>query len=439
MKKQVLSDLVRLIRSMSKAEKRAFQLFSSRYKSADSSTKSYLKLYQQLSHYTEKDPLPNVKNADQEYLFSLLVHSLVQQGQSTPEIELRDQLSSVIILHRRGLEKKAHRILEKLLLAARETCTYEFGLEVVGLHMQLLTSVEDIGKVKSLVAERKKLLQALSVFQQYDELMVRLLEILQENNPAALQQFLRSALLKKNPKDIRSQVHRHHLLAHAGISLHDFKLAEKHHDAIQHLFEKNLPFLRQRTLPYLMIVLNSGIFAYHARKAERLKEAIVRLKQLPGIVGPLQIIDRDRILRYQLDLQLRSYLLGQHPESCLSLMGNVKQMLLNDQQMEPHRANYLRYFIALALYQCNQTKEALQWLQTIIDNRKQGYYNLKTYSLAFLLRAACHYKQNHDDTGDQLLLAFRRNKFFAPSRKQLQFQLLIREIPKGYNGENWLL
>lgn len=438
MKKPALSDLVLLIRSMSKAEKRAFRLQSSLYKTTGDAQKNYLRIYDAISHQPETGIKISAKTSDQEYLLEVLVDALVQQQRkSSLELDWHSQLSAVIVMHGRGLEKKAIRLAEKLLQLSWEAGIYEFGLEVVGVYMQMLTSLEDIEVLHHLVKERKKLLDALGVFQLYDELLVELFAFLRVNDGKQIRQFIKNVLRTSPPADVRSQVHRHHLLAHAYIGISDFTSTEKHHDAIQHLFEQNELFLRMRITPYIMTVLNNGILAWHSRNPARLQDALTRLQQLPKITGPLQAFDKERITRFRLDLMLRYHLLENKPALNLPLATEIRQALLQDEQMELHRANYLRYFTALSFFYCGRTKEALHWLQPIIDNQKKGYYNRKIYTLAFLLRAACHYSQGNDDIGDSLLLGFRRNKFFSPLRDTPQFSELVKAIPKGYTGEHW--
>ncbi|HTF02871.1 MAG TPA: hypothetical protein VK826_02565, partial [Bacteroidia bacterium] len=354
-KKKALSDLALLIRSMSKAEKRAFRLESSLYRTTDDSPKNYLRIYDELSR--QADAKTDAKPGDQEYLFTLLIDSLgQQQRKSSLEIDLRDQLSSVAVMHRRGLDKKAMRLLDKLLQLSWESNSWEFGLEVTTVHMQLLTNLEDMDTFRHIVEERKKLLDALAVFHQYDELVVELFSVIRTHDHTGIPGFLKNVLKTKPPADVRSQISRHHLLAHGYLVLHDFDSTEKHHDRIQQLFEEHPLFLRMRTLQYIMSVLNSGILAWHARKINRMKEALNRLDQLPKIVGALQASDRERITRYRLDLALRCHLLENEPRLNLPLVLEINNALTRDMQMEPHRANYLRYFLALSFYYCDRNK-----------------------------------------------------------------------------------
>lgn len=439
MKKKALSDLVLLIRSMSKSEKRAFRMLSTRYKTTGASSKNYLRIYDEIARHPEGQILTDAKNSDQEYLLTLLIDSLAQQRRTFAETDLREQLSSASILHRRGLQKKALRLLDKLRLLAWEGGAYEFGLEVVSVHVQLLTNLEDLGELRQLVNEREKLLDALAAFHRYDLLMLELFSILRKHDNDEVRRFLKKILRQKPPADVRARIHYHHLLAHAYISLSDLSSSQKHHNAIMELFESHPLFMRMRTIQYIMFVLNSGILAWHARSVSHLEEALSRLRQPSSEMGPLQSFDKERITRYRLDLELRYHLLNKEPELNLPLAAEIRKALTKDLQMEFYRANYLRYFMALSLFYNGRFKEALHWLQPVIDEKKKGYYNQKIYSLAFLLRAACHYRQGNDDIGDSLLLGFRRNKFFSQLRETAQFVLLVKEIPKGYAGENWFL
>lgn len=438
MKKKALTDLALLIRSMSKAEKRAFRLESSLYRTTDDSPKNYLRIYDELSRHA--DATTDAKPGDQEYLFTLLIDSLARHQEKTSlEIELRNQLSSVHVMHRRGLNKKATRLLDRLLQISWEANAYEFGLEVTAVHMQLLTNLEDVAVFRAIVEERKKLLDALLIFQQYDELMLELFAALHGHDHPEIRKVLKKAMKVKPPKDVRTQVHRHHIFAHGYIILKDLDSTEKHHNSILRLFEEHPVFLRLRTIQYIMNVLNSGLLAYHARKIVRIKDAISRFNHLPEIVGPLQASDRDRITRYRLDLALRYHLLEDEPHLNLPMVAEINLALAHDSQMEPYRANYLRYFMALSFFYCDRYRDALKWLQPIIDDQKKGFYNQKIFTLAFLLRASCHYREGNDDVGDSLMLGFRRNKFFSELKKTPQFVALAKSVATGYKGEHWLV
>ncbi|MGL4599065.1 MAG: hypothetical protein ACRCYO_16215, partial [Bacteroidia bacterium] len=144
MKKQITADLAQLIRSLTTAEKRSFSLASSRYQSDSAKGKNYLGLYKQIDALNENDPLPEVQEDRADYLIELITDSLAHQRRHSTELELRHQLVAAGILYRRGLEKRAMRIFEKLYTQAREAGLHEFGLDVVSSQIELLTTVDQV-------------------------------------------------------------------------------------------------------------------------------------------------------------------------------------------------------------------------------------------------------------------------------------------------------
>ncbi|TND07459.1 MAG: hypothetical protein FD123_3237 [Bacteroidetes bacterium] len=440
MKNKINEELVLLIRSMSPAEKRGFSLYSAKYRAKERGEKNYLELYRRMAQLGEGEAIPRVQEDTADYLIGLLTESLLFQRRSSAETEMRAQLAAATLLHRRGLEKRAARIFEKLYISGLESCAYEFGLDLLQTQIQLFSSIDLLDELRELMVRRNALLDRLIKHRRYDDIMLDLFRTLSENNTGKIKNIIRSPLLRRTSNDLRTEVQRLHLLAHAHLCIGETTKGGKYHLQLKKIFEDHPAYLRVRVHLYLVIVLNTGIMAYQSENTERLLESIESLETLPQrIPGFITGIDRDRITRYVLDMRLRYALLNNEAETGLKLLPGIRNCLRQDKKTEPYRVNYLRYNTALCLFRRQRFREALGWLQPVIDDRRKGYYNQKTYGLAYLLRIACHLQLQHEETAEPLIRSFRRNRFFEPLRKNEQFRRLLSGMPGNLQSKDWLL
>jgi tetratricopeptide (TPR) repeat protein len=440
MSKQVAADLLRLIQSMTPAEKRSFALSSARYKSEHATSKNYLTLYHQLAELQSGEPLPVVQEDRADYLIEMLTESLAQQHHSWAELNMRHQLSEAIVLYRRGLEKRAVRLFEKLYALSVEASMYEFALDLIATQQHMITSVDSTDVISNLIKKKNQLLEALIVYQKFDDLLVRLFRAMSSNNLPLLRKLILNPLFRKPSSYRRNEIQRLYLLAHAYHTLGDFKQTEKHHLRLLQLFEESPIYISVHIHTYLVLCLNSGLLAYKMLQPDQILKTIDALQQLPKrMKGLIVTIDHDRITRYSLDLQLRHMVISGKPERIVNYLNQIRRCLQEDKKIEPYRINYLRYFTALAFYQMKKYKDALPWLQSVVDEKRKGYYNQKTYGLAFLLRADCHWHLGHDEIAEPMIRSFRRTKFFEPLRAQNQFQRLLAGFGGKQEAENWLL
>ncbi|MGL4598881.1 MAG: hypothetical protein ACRCYO_15295, partial [Bacteroidia bacterium] len=300
--------------------------------------------------------------------------------------------------------------------------------------------VDQVDMLVILLERKNQLFDFLIEHQKLEHVLIRVFQELRSSQENPARKLLRLPILNKPTIDRRNEIQRLHMLSHINLVLNQREAVEKYHKKLIHLFEESPLYLSLRTHTYLVVVLNSGLLAYQTNNPSMLLEAIESLKKLPQrLAGLVVTIDQDRITRYILDLQLRYSLRTKSPEIAIKLIPEVKKCLINDPKIEPYRINYFRYFIALSLVKLKRHREALPWLQPIVDEKRKGYYNQKTYGLAYLLRASCHFQIGNDDIAESMLRSFRRTNFFKPYRIQTQFQELVKQIVMQNEDGDWLL
>ena len=132
---QATEDLFKLIKSLSKSEKRMFKLSASRSKPGDSN--NYILLFEAISEMEVYDegvikekfkgkPLVNNFSVAKAYLYDSILNSLCNTRSAiSPEMELRRDLDHVEALHKRGLYPQANKVLRKgLRLAGEQSLLY---------------------------------------------------------------------------------------------------------------------------------------------------------------------------------------------------------------------------------------------------------------------------------------------------------------------------
>jgi hypothetical protein len=132
-------DLFQLIRSMTAAEKRAFRLLSERHSRKDGN--NYLLLFDAIAAQTLYDELEirqkflgksflNNLSEAKSYLYEAILRGLrFTRGPESAETELREMLDHLEILHAKGLQAQAEKLLHAGLTKARELDLHAFTAE----------------------------------------------------------------------------------------------------------------------------------------------------------------------------------------------------------------------------------------------------------------------------------------------------------------------
>lgn len=137
---QATEDLFKLIKSLSKSEKRMFKLSASR--STGRSSNNYIRLFEaigemetydevQLKEQFKGEPLVNNFSVAKSYLYDSILNSLRNtRGTGSKEMELRRLLDQVEVLHKRGLYGQANKVLRKGLRIAQDQALLHYETEL---------------------------------------------------------------------------------------------------------------------------------------------------------------------------------------------------------------------------------------------------------------------------------------------------------------------
>lgn len=155
-----MDELVKLVSSLTKAEKRYFKMFSS----VQNGEKSYLKLFEAIEKLGEYDEekirkmlageefikrLPAVKN----YLYGQLLRSLrVIYSGETVDSQIREMIEEIGILYEKRLYKQCAKILEKATVLAQKNELILPLLELNSWKEKIMSEVSPLDKLEKMLA-----------------------------------------------------------------------------------------------------------------------------------------------------------------------------------------------------------------------------------------------------------------------------------------------
>ncbi len=138
--------MIQLIKSMSKAEKRSFKLYSKRAGGSDDAL--FIKLFDVLDHQKEYDEeaifrkVPEIKRSQlsnlKRNLYQQLLTSLrLIQSSKNIEIEIREQLDFAQVLYNKGLYRQSRKLLQRSKNLAQERGLTVLFLEIVEMEKMI--------------------------------------------------------------------------------------------------------------------------------------------------------------------------------------------------------------------------------------------------------------------------------------------------------------
>lgn len=207
---------------MSKVEKRHFKRFSNRH--SDGAGSNYLRLFDELANmpnydeqYLEKvfagEPLLNNFSVAKAYLYDLVLRCLrLIHNQKSIDIELREALDNIELLHQRGLRDQAAALIRKSLRKARTFEVLPYHAELLRWQRRLVnvhTGKQLDRKLAELEAEESDVLLKLSQDAQLRSLRAQLqaifsrqVDLRRPELQAQLDRLLEEPILRSDPTQL---------------------------------------------------------------------------------------------------------------------------------------------------------------------------------------------------------------------------------------------
>ncbi|MGZ5242999.1 MAG: hypothetical protein ACXWDO_00435 [Bacteroidia bacterium] len=448
-------DLHKLIQSLSKAEKRNFKLYVSRYDSGQKN--NYIKLFEIIERQVVYDEtelkeklagekflkhLPSEKN----YLYNLLLESLqLQHAEESIIYKLKKRIHQAGILLKRGLTDQCIKLLKRVKESAQQKELHAVILEVLQIEKQVLTRNYYIGATQkdldAIYAEEKKCIELMAETNEYWKLFSA---------------FYRFHYGKGSVRDAEGWNQVKTIFSHPLLS--DISKART--------FQTRLDFLHIHALYYFMSGEPAKAYEYNKQQLaflesspERLKEyrkryqatlnnllmdglnlgmydeverGIIKLRKLPETFDENTVQQRADIFRLSTILELNVILKrGTFESGAQRIPEMVKSLEEFENHIVKHNLLTIYYLFAYVSFGAQKYKDAVRWLNKIINDAEEDVLQ-DIHAFARIFSLIVHYElKNHDlmDYLNQQTVRYlnKRSKFYRAE------SILLKSLKKLSN------
>jgi len=418
----VKSDqLINLINSLTKAEKRNFKLFVKRLQS--NKDVMFVRLFAVLEKMTEYDDrivLSKMKGVTKSQLSNLKRHLYTQilkslrliQSEKYVDIQLREQLDHARILYEKGLYLQALRLLERARPKADRVEMHVLHLEIVEFikfieerHITRSRRVE--GKMEMLLDEADVLEQGISNIVRLSNLKIRIHgryitkgHARDQKDHRAVQQDFQKELQKinENTLTVIERIFLHQSYMWYYYILLDFEKCYEHASLWVQLFDEfpelksEDPVLYMRGLSYVLASLFS---------MRRYKEYVIELERFESFsklysenFGTTQNIIH---FMYLSTARINKHMLEGSFREGVKLIPEIDRMIkVYHNHLDIHRIMVFDYKMAWLFFGAGDYNRCIEYLNLII-NLRAAHLREDIQCYARLLHLMSHYELGHDD------------------------------------------
>ncbi len=414
-------QLINLINSLTKADKRNFKLFVKRLQSnKDVMFVRLFDILEKMKDYDDSVVLSKMKGVTKSQLSNLKRHLYTQilkslrliQSEKYVDIQLREQLDHARILYEKGLYLQALRLLERARPKADRVEMHVIHLEIVEFikfieerHITRSRRVE--GKMETLLDEADVLEQGISNIVRLSNLKIRIHgryitqgHARDQNDHREVRNYFQKELKKinENTLTVIERIFLHQSYMWYFYILLDFEKCYEHASHWVQLFDENPelksedPVLYMRGLSYVL----ASLFSMRRYKAYviELERFEIFSKQYSKNFGTTQNIihfmylNTARINRHMLEGSFREG---------VELIPEIERLIkVYHNHLDIHRIMVFDYKMAWLFFGAGDYNRCIEYLNLII-NLKAAHLREDIQSYARLLHLMAHYELGHDD------------------------------------------
>jgi hypothetical protein len=431
-------DLFRLIKSLKKHEKRAFQLYTARY----GKDTNYLKLFSAIdsqSEYDEEkikkafkgqaliDHLPSEKN----YLFHLILDCLAELQRNTAGQQIQRKIEKARLLHQRGLTAAALKLLKSCRKEAHNQEQYGLMLQIISLEKDIASANYFTGKstveLQALYEEEQHYLRLLENANDYWILFSRFYRfhysrgsVRDEKAWSEIVKIMEHPLLQDSSRAASFQTQQDFYRIYALFHFMQDEPAKalEYNKAYLQLLESRPDKLKEYSRRYLATLNNYLMDCLGMRKLEEVRAGISRMKDLPqtaeGFTTEQMQAD---IFRLSAMLELNYYIrCGQFEAGSKTADAILKTVDTGEYTIVKHNLLTLFYLSAYNYFGAGDYRKALRCLNRIMQEaEEQVLEDIQAFARIFSI--IVHFELDNFDVIEHLQTATQRflqnrNKFY---------------------------
>ena len=456
-------ELFKLIKSLTKSEKRFFKLSSS----LQSGEKNYLKLFDAIEkqlEYNEEDikntfkkenfikHLPSEKN----HLYKLILKSLrAYHADNSVVSQLQEDIKNVEILFKKALYKEAGKVLNKSKKLAYSYERFYYLFELISWEKQLLEEEYKAGNfhkdLDELITEEKDVLEKLRNLAEYRILYSKINYVFRKGGYArndeekAIVEDIKNYHLIKGKNTAKSKSAAatcYYIQGLCAIVNHDYALSYEKFSKVVKIFEANSMLISEIPHQYIKS-LNNLLFCYlDVKDFDSFFDLLGKIRALENQPGFTSIDIKMKLFTSTYTAELVAYdFMGEY-ENGIEIVDDIVAGIDKYQDKISKEEEILFYYnIAYVFFGANFLKNSLRWLNKVLNDNE---LNLRqdVYSFARLFSLVVHYELENYDLLDYMVKSTAR--FYQKRRKEYGreykfegvFIKYIKKLAKASNNKD---
>lgn len=455
-------ELFRLIKSLSKSEKRFFKLMSS----LQSGEKNYIKLFDAIERQSEYDEegikkefksetfvrhLPSEKN----HLYKLILKSLrLFYSENSVSAILAEQIQSVEILYNKALYSECSKLVKKAKKLAKSHERFYYLFEFIKWEKTLLEEEYQAGKfdrdLNKLIEEEHAVIERLQNLAEYQILYSKINYVFRQGG------YVRNAQERKIVSEIQSHplingkntalskraaATCYYVKGLCAITNNDVEDSFANFSRVVRIFEENPALIQDIPKQYIKSLGNLFYYYIGADNYDPLFAQIEKMRSLKDQSGYNRIDIQLRIFISTTYFELLAYDRRGEYEVAMQKVNEAKKVLdsFGEKATKEDRVLF-DHIIANIYFGAGNYREVLRQLNPVLNDNET---NLRQdiYSFSRLFNLVIHYELGNYDLLDYLVKSTER--YFAKRRKSLglgyefeitfirQFKLLVKAVRHG--------
>lgn len=407
------SDLFKLIKSLTKSEKRFFKLSSS----LQSGDKNYLKLFDAIEKQAVYDEaeikelfkdetfinhLPSEKN----HLHRLILKSLrIYNGENSINSILQDSIKNIEILYEKALYAECTKILVKAKKTAYQHEKFYYLLELIKWEKFLLEEEFSYGNftkdLNQLIQEEQEVIQKLQNMAEYQMLFSKINYVFRrggfsrtDSEKQLVNDISNHALIKGKNTALsrRAAATCYYIKGLCAITNHQLDESFTNFTKVTTIFEQHAHLLQDLPKHYIKSLRNLLYYYVVQNEFDKCNDLIEKLKTLETNPNFASVDLHINILTAVFVTELQKHIKQRKFEESLQIIEEL------DVKLEPFKNKVskedtllLNYYISYCYFGNQKYRSAIKWLNKVINDNES---NLRqdVYSIARLYSLVIHYE-----------------------------------------------
>jgi hypothetical protein len=456
------TELFKLIKSLSKSEKRFFKLMSA----LQDGDKNYLKIFDFIdsrASYSEEDlkdffrdetfikHLPSEKN----HLYKLILKSLrLFHGEESISSVLKQEIKNVEVLFNRALLKECEKFLVRAKILAQQHEEFYYWFELISWEKKLLENAYESGdftkSIEKLIEEEEYVISRLRNLAEYQMIYSKIDLVFRsggftrtENEIKVVDDIADYHLIKgqNTALSIRASSMCYYIKGLCAASKRDYNQSFIFFNKTREILDKN-EFIKidlgQRYVMTLSHLLRCYIENKNFDKASQLIHDLRSLEGLKGFTSTeisLKIFTRSSVLELML-----FHSIGEFKKSVLLLPEIERKQKIFGDKVSKEQEVLLTYYKAYNCFGSGDYKKALFYLNNILNDNEQKLRQ-DIYSFSRIFNLILHYELGNIDLLDYLIKS--AGRYFSKNDRlntiELTFIKYFRKLSRAIENSERLL